>query len=237
MNNNNTNETTVAVINSAPAEAVLNASIGAIEIQTALLSITNQDEYQKAAEFGRNVKKVISDVKDFWKPLKDSAHKTHQNICAREKAMLEPLNYAEKLIKTSMGEYIRVQEMNRKAAQEAAKQAIQAETERIFDEAVKLEEIGDMESSEIALEEALIMNNAVSCAGTVQAVPKADGVSAAKDWEIVSIDSSLVPISVSGVELRPVDTSAVMRLIRQSKGTISIPGIECKEITKINIRK
>ncbi len=37
------------------------------------------------------------------------------------------------------------------------------------------------------------------------------------DWEIVSIDSKDVPLAVSGVEIRPVDVAAVMRLIRASR--------------------
>ena len=67
--------------------------------------------------------------------------------------------------------------------------------------------------------------------------PKARGVSASKDWEIVSISSKDVPLSVSGVEIRPVDKAAVMRLIRASKGSIQIPGIVYQEAAKMRFSR
>lgn len=67
--------------------------------------------------------------------------------------------------------------------------------------------------------------------------PKAKGVSAGKDWEIVSIDGKSVPLMVSGVEIRPVDTAAVMRLIRASKGSIQIPGIVYREVAKMSFSR
>ena len=67
--------------------------------------------------------------------------------------------------------------------------------------------------------------------------PKAKGVSASKDWEIVSIDSKDVPLAVSGVEIRPVDVAAVMRLIRASKGTIQIPGIVYRAVAKMSFSR
>ena len=69
-------------------------------------------------------------------------------------------------------------------------------------------------------------------AGTVSVKaqkPKVTGISTSKTWKIKSIDASKVPISFNGVELRPVDTAAVLRLVKASKGQISIPGVEIME--------
>lgn len=66
--------------------------------------------------------------------------------------------------------------------------------------------------------------------------PKVSGVSTSKDWEIVEIDPKAVPLAVAGIELRPVDQAAVMRLIRASKGQIEIPGITYRQVAKMSFR-
>ena len=68
------------------------------------------------------------------------------------------------------------------------------------------------------------------------ATPKVSGVSTSKDWEIVEIDPKAVPLAVAGIELRPVDQAAVMRLIRASKGQIEIPGITYRQVAKMSFR-
>ena len=65
---------------------------------------------------------------------------------------------------------------------------------------------------------------------------KADGVSTSTAWEIESIDSSLVPIEIGGIELRPVSEKAIKEAIRVSKGKVVIPGVKYKEVKKISIR-
>ena len=57
------------------------------------------------------------------------------------------------------------------------------------------------------------------------------------DWELVEVNNREVPLSLNGIELRPVDTKAVMRLIRASKGKIVIPGITYKAVAKMSFRK
>ena len=42
-------------------------------------------------------------------------------------------------------------------------------------------------------------------------------------------DWSKVPVSLVGIELRPVDKAAVLRLIKMSKGQVEIPGIKFRE--------
>ena len=63
------------------------------------------------------------------------------------------------------------------------------------------------------------------------------GVGSSIDWEIESIDLGACPIAMNGVMLRPVDTGAVKKLIKASKGTIEIPGIKYKEVMKTSFRK
>lgn len=87
------------------------------------------------------------------------------------------------------------------------------------------------------MSEALVMDDAASYTVASPTKPKVSGVSTAKDWEITGIDQKMVPMALAGVELRPVDTAAVMRLIRASKGTIEIPGVTYKQVAKMSFRR
>lgn len=233
-------ETTVAVIQIAePAEQeqILNEQVTEIESRAKAIVVESEKDYTDAAEFGRMLKQHSSDVKEFWKPLKEAAHKAHAEICAKEKAMLQPLVNAEKILKQSMGAYIAEQERKRREAEEAARKAAQAEIDRKMQEAISLDAAGDSCGAEAAMAEAEIMDS-MSKAVTIETVkPKAAGVASSRDWEITSIDTTAVPMFFAGIEIRPVDTAAVMRLIRASKGTANIPGISYKETAKIAFRR
>ena len=231
-------ETTVAVMETQNLELIereeaLSQEVTDIEFQAGAITIDTEDDYKEAAQFGRLLKQRTSEVKEFWKPIKEAAHKAHAEICAREKAMLQPLSNAEKILKQTMGSYIDEQERIRREAEEAARRAAQAEAERKLREAIALEAQGKADAADAAVEEAEIMDQMSGVVSVAAEKPKAEGVSTKKDWKIESIDSSKVPVLVAGVEIRPVDRSAVMRLIRATKGQVHIPGVVYKEVTKV----
>lgn len=238
----NENETTVAVISAAGVEQteqeqVLSRAVSEIEFQAGAIIIDNEQDYQNAASFGRMLKQKSSDVKEFWKPMKDAAHRAHTEICNREKAMLQPLVNAEKILKETMGAYVAEQERKRREAEEAARKAAREEADRKLQEAIELEDKGDKVTAAAVIEEAEIMDEAAATVAVAAEKPKASGVATKKDWKITSVDSSKVPTSVAGVEIRPVDMAAVMRLIRMSKGKIHIDGIEYEETVQMSFRK
>lgn len=235
-------ETTVAVMETQNLELIereeaLSQEVTDIEFQAGAITIDTEDDYKEAAQFGRLLKQRTSEVKEFWKPMKDAAHKAHAEICSKEKAMLQPLTNAEKILKQTMGTYVAEQERKRLEAEEAARRAAQAEVDRKMQEAIDLDAAGDKEAAEMAMMEAEVMDDMSESVAVASTKPKAAGVATSKDWEIVGVDSGLVPTSFAGVEIRPVDTAAVMRLIRASKGTIQIPGVTYKEVAKIAFRK
>lgn len=233
-------ETTVAIVEVAETseqEKALSKAVTEIEFQAGAITIDTEEEYQSAANFGRMLKQRSADVKDFWKPMKDAAHKAHAEICAKEKQMLQPLANAEKILKQTMSTYVAEQERKRREAEEAARKAAQLEADKKLQEAINLSDNGKAEEAEAAMEEAEIMDEAAATVSIAASKPKASGVTAKVDWEIVSIDSSKVPVEVAGMEIRPVDTAAVMRLIRASKGKVQIDGIVYQEKVQMSFRK
>lgn len=224
-----------------PAEVVQEAKIqkevSLVEVQAKEMVISTDEEYEQAAEFGKQIKEKAKVVTDFFKPMKDSAHKAHVAICDREKMMLKPLQEAEKILKKSMTTYYQEKERKRKELEEKIRREAEEERERKLNEAAALEEAGKKEEAEAALLDAQVTETVAAKATVVMDIPKAKGVSNSKDWEIESIDKEKVPVNFAGVEIRPVDEKAIMRLIRASKGSIQIPGIRYKETIKMSIRR
>ena len=218
-------------------EQQLTQEVTDIEFRAESFVIQTPEDYEAAGEFGKLLKQKAAEVTGFFKPMKDSAYQAHKAVCDREKAMLTPLKNAEKIVKKTMGDYLMEQERIRREAEEAARRAAKEERERKLKEAMALEAAGDKEGAEAAVEEAVVMDEATGYSVPAPVKPKVSGVSTSKDWEITSIDTAKVPVNFSGMELRPVDQAAVIRLIRASKGSISIPGIAYREVAKMSFRR
>lgn len=151
--------------------------------------------------------------------------------------MLDPLEAAEKIVKQTMSEYRVEEERRRKVAEEAARKEAEEAAKQKLDEAAAFEKAGNYEAAAYAMSDAEVMDDYAKTGIAYAAPEKTAGVSSKKDWEIESVDSALVPVSVAGIEIRPVDIKAVLKLIRATKGAIQIPGIKVKETSVISIRK
>lgn len=233
-------EEVVAVImpeSKSEGEAELTKTVTDVELRAESVAINSKEDYQSAAELGRLIKQRSAEVQAFFAPLKQAAHEAHKRVCDREKQMLTPLVNAEKTIKKTMGAWAMEQERIRREEEERLRKAAQDESERLLNEAIKASESGDTASAEMAMANAEIMESAGKSISLSESKPQAAGVSVATDWEIVSVDSNKVPLSLNGIDLRPVDTKAVIRLIRASKGKIEIPGIAYKSVAKMSFRK
>lgn len=234
-------EEVLAVIDMAPStyngEDELTKSVSTVEAQANAVVVKNDIDYQAAAEFGRMLKKKSAEVSDFFKPLKDAAHKTHKQICDREKAMLKPIAAAEKVVKAAMGKYAMEKLMEQQRLEEQLRRQAQEESDRLLAQAAALESSGNAQQANAMFANAQMVDAAARNIALERNAPKADGISTTTDWQIVSIDAAQVPVDVSGYVIRPVDESAVMKLIRASKGKVNIPGIKYQAIAKVAIRK
>lgn len=207
-----------------------------IERRAESVLVTSDAEFASAGDLLKEIKRMQKKVKDYWEPMRVTAKAGYDEVLAHKKEMLDPLESAEKMLKAKMGAYSdEVKEKARKQ-EESMRQMARQEMERKLEEATEAEAAGDTDGAEFALAEAEVMEN-VSCGGFSRAKPpKASGVYGSKSWEIVSVDSSSVPVSFDGIEIRPVDMKAVMRIIKASKGTVQIPGIKYEEKTTISVR-
>lgn len=198
--------------------------------------IASQKDYENAAGILKNVKRLQKQVKEYWEPLRVSAKKAYDGVLEKKKQMTEPLDKAERTLKGLMSSYTVEQEKKRAAREEAMRAAARKEAERIMEQAAAAEEAGDAAVAEAAMEEAMVMDEAAAAGRIMASAPKASWVSTSKAWKIVSIDPEKVPVKVGAVEIRPVDQAAVMRLIREAKGNIEIPGVKFEESVQISVR-
>jgi len=232
------NEAVVAIVpEQQNQEVALERSVTAIELEAESIVIETDADYSTAAEFGRRVKQAAAEVTAFFRPIKEAAHRAHKTVCDREKTMLKPLTSAEAALKKTMGAYALRKEQERKAAEAEARRRAQEEAERKLAEAIAQEEAGNSEAAKSAMLDAQMADSMSQSMQVSAPAPKAEGISTSKDWEVVSINAAQIPVTLAGMELRPVDDKAVIRLIRASKGNIQIPGVTYKEIIKTSIRR
>jgi len=218
-------------------EKQLNDELSGVERAVMEISIESQEDYDKAGALAREIKRVQGRVKEYWEPMRIAAKNAYDSVLNHKREMSDPLERAEKYLKGKMSDYMAEVERKRREKEEEIRRLAVEEAKRKLEEAAKAEENGDSLSAEMALAEAEVMETASSGLSIQKEDMKTDGVATVKTWEIVSIDSGIVPDYVAGVEIRPVDEKAVLRLIKSSKGTVQIPGVVYKESVEIRVRK
>lgn len=217
-------------------ENKLGRQVSLIEQQASSVVVTSEEDFVLAGEMTRRVKAMQTRVTDYWEPMRKSTYEAYAAVNQHKKQMLTPLESAEKILKRKMGDYTVRQERIHREREEATRKAAEVEMDRKLAEAAEAEARGDAEGAEFAMAEAEVMEGVTVSGGLRAKQPKAKGVSQTKTWKITRIDSEKVPISLNGMELRPVDEKLVLQLIKASKGKIAIPGVECKEDIIISVR-
>lgn len=217
-------------------EDSLSREASSIEQKAQNVVVSSDAEYSAAGELTKSVKQMQKKVEEYWEPMRVSSKKAYDDILAHKKAMLDPLKAAEAILKSKMGDYLMDKERKRLAQEEMMRKLAEQEMNRKIEEATKAEASGDAAEAEYAMAEAEVLEEASFGRSVISQAPKAQGVSRSKTWKITGIDSSKVPVTFGGIEIRPVDEKAVMRLIKASKGTVQIPGVQYEESVSISVR-
>ena len=196
-------------------------------IKASELAITDNKSFELAGAMLAELKTYAKRVEEHWAEPKKSAHKAWKDICAKEKAVLDPLSKAEKTIKDKMGQYQREQEAKEKAIREEIERKQREESERLMKEAEEKEAAGDILGADLAMAQAEMVETSSPVAVIQKAA--ASGVSSRKVWKARITDESQVPIEVAGIVIRPVDLSALNTLAKATKGKAKIAGVEFYE--------
>lgn len=226
------------VLDTKEEENKLGRQVSLIEQKAESVVVDSDDGFAYAGELTKQVKQMQAKVTDYWEPMRKTTYEAYKSVTDHKKEMLDPLASAEKILKKKMGAYTLHKEKERREREEELRRQAEAEMNRKLEEAAKAESEGDALGAEMAMTEAEVMENVATTAVIKTEAPVAmKGVCTTKTWKITKVDPTTVPTHVQGVEIRPVDEKAVLRLIKATKGAIKIPGITYEEDVTVSVRK
>lgn len=217
-------------------EKMIGEEVTDFELKAEFMVIKTNDDYTKACEMTKELKRIQKKVEEYWEPMRKSTYDAYSRVNAHKKEMLEPCKNAEKILKGKITNYTMEQERIRLAREAELRALAEAEKEKKIQEAIEADNNGDAFGAEFALVEAEVIDNAISNGLVKEDVQKVKGISKTKAWKITGIDLDKVPSEIMGMVIRPVDEKAVMDLIKMSKGKIVIPGIKYEETFNISVR-
>ena len=158
--------------------------------QARTMVVTDEIGYIQAGEFIVGCKGLVSEIKAFFKPMKDAAFTAHRTICDRETTALKPVQQAIDAAGAAALPW--KQEQDRLAREEAERQRQamlkQREAEKLA-EAEMLEKFGDTKAAEEKLQEAVIEPRRTRVESTI---PKVTGLSTRKRWTFKFTDPEKV---------------------------------------------
>lgn len=189
----------------------LQKGISDLQKTAAGMRVSNNDEYEVAAEFLKAVKLFRSQVEERFAEPKASAWATHKAITKLEKETLEGPREAEAMVTRKVTAYLDEQEKKR------------LEEERKL-EAQRLKEEGKNRQAE----QVLSGKREVTGTTVESSVPKVEGLTTRQNWKFRIVDATKIPREY----LIP-DETKIGQMVRTMKGDTSIPGVEAYAETSL----
>lgn len=182
------------------------------------LAIATPEDYTLAAERLKGVKALKKSIKEDFAESKKSAKEAHAAICNQERGHLEPVEQAERMVATKLGEWYAEEE--RKCLDEQRRleeeQRKRAEEDRLK-QAAEAEAAGHSDIADAMISEPVITTPVVVASTT----PKVAGLAMRENWKFEVVDPNAVPRN-----FLIVDTKAIGALVRAQRGACNIPGVK-----------
>src|SRR5271166_834007 len=187
------------------------------------ITVTSQEDFELAVEFGKSVSKFIKNVETFFSPLKKTAKAAHAALCDREKEILKVPLQADEIVKRTANAW--------KADQKRKdEERLRVEQERLRVEAEKARK------EELATLRALGAKDAVKVlkatpviAAQAEVTPvfqKVAGTRNRTEWHFEITDKNLVPDQYWIIDERAV--REIVKALREKAipgGGFEIPGV------------
>lgn len=201
----------------------------AVEYANAL-KITSPEKFEEACEYLKEVKKRKTGVEGFFKPLVDAAHAAHKALTSRRSEFTDPLDNAERTLKSKIAVYTQEQEKKRKDEEDrklaAARDREEKERKELEEKAEKARAAGKTELADQLQQKAETHTVVVP---TVESkTPEVKGVGTKTVWYAEVIDKSKVPD-----EYKIVDVACLNRIAAAMKGQNPPPGVVFKSRTEV----
>jgi len=205
-------------------------------------NIKTQDDYNRLSGFLLGVKGLQKKVCDAFDPICDAAHKAWKTAVAQRKEQLDPLEQAEKILKSRGVEFLTEQERIREEAERKAREEAEAaELKRKAEleaQAKRHEANGNIEKAEArreAAEQVFIAPRPV-----VAAIQKAEGQSIKETWSAEVTDiNALVKAVAEGrapISFIKADEVALNKQAKSTKDNFPIPGVKFFSTRTMSVR-
>lgn len=182
------------------------------------LRVINNDTYQQAGEVLLLHKDMEKNIKGYFKPLKEAAHKSWKGICDAENIELDKLKPVEQYLKLEIGRYQAEQEQIRKAEEDRLRlEALKAEEERRIAAAIQAEAEGYKEEAQEILDTPVF----VPPPTVVNTMPTVKGLATKTVWKFRVVNEALIPR-----QYLTLNEAAIRATVTALKNAAKIPGIE-----------
>lgn len=180
--------------------------------QVDALKINTQEQYEVAAIYRKQNKKLIKEVDNTFDPIATKQYAAWKETKSQQKRLKDPLLQRDKILAVAMDDW--VAEVKRKAAEEERLRiAERAERQGATDEEVEL-----------------ILGSPVPMVAPPPEL-KTPGTSLVEDWYFEVVDKAKVP-----EEFKIINTQMVQQVVNAMKDQTKIPGIVVKHRTKTRQR-
>lgn len=196
----------------------IEVAVSNISTQAMSMTVTDMVSYQSAGQVLLAFKDMEKNIKTYFKPLKDSAHKSWKAICDRENEELAKLSPGVTHLNKTMTAY-NIEETNKQRVEEERlrQEAMKAEEERRIQEALQAEKEGKKEEADIILETPVFVPPPI----VETQAPKIDGLGVQTIWKWQITNEALIPR-----QYLQVNEIAVNGTVRSLKNKTEIPGIQ-----------
>ena len=197
----------------------IEARTGGAVAQAESLTVATDQHLEEGAGFLKGLKAIRKEIASTFDPIARKLHEAHKEVVAQKKRHSEPVEQAERIVKKKIGGYLADKERRRREEEaEIQEVARKQQEERRQEEALALEKAGKNKEAE-ALVEAPVVAPAIVIP---QTTTKVEGISKLrKIWRFRVMDASLVPN-----DYKVVDEVKLGQVVRATKGTLEIPGVE-----------
>ena len=188
------------------------------------ITVASQEDFERAAEFGKGVSTFIKNVEAFFSPLKKAAKAAHTALCDREKEILKVPLQADEIVKGTANKWKAEQ---KRKDEEALR--IEQERLRIKAEADRKEELATLKA--LGAKDAVKVLKAtpvvVAQAEVAPVFQKVAGTRNRTEWHFEITDKNLVPKQFWAIDERAVrEYVKAMREKAIPGGGFEIPGVK-----------
>ena len=169
--------------------------------------ITNDEQNQEAADIINKMSTFRKNVKAFFKPVVDHAHKAWKVALGQQAVLVDPVEAAEKIMRQKSGDYFQEQERIRREEENRIRREAEKKAKREREEEVKKErERAEKEAAEAKTKkekEAIERKAKQEIEATLAApiifsvpttnVKKVQGLSARKGYDFEIVDAKKIP--------------------------------------------